>query len=305
MNKLDFRPLTLEDIDRIHEYTAAFGENSCQHSPVSMFSTFEKYGDEFALADEMLYTHRSHLDDEVYRVYLAPLGANAAEGFRRIAEDCAAYGKKVKYVTLTEKAANMLRQIFDSEYEIEECRDMAEYLYDTEKIAHYSGSDLQKRRWEVSRFYKEYAGRYDVRPITPDDFEALLAFEQKWLEKSCAPEDEADLKREGRMLALQIANFEKLGLGGVVLRVDGAVGGFAYGAKLNDDCVDGMIEKADRGLLQAYKVLTQEFAKLYAPACKLLNMEEDVGVSGIRSMKMNYKPLYILHKYIAVQKQKV
>ena len=293
--------MTLDDLETIHPYTSAFGENSCQHSPVSLFSTFEKYGDEFSLSDDTLFIHRSRLDDETYRVYLAPLGKNAAAGFRRISDDCAVYGKKVKYVTLTEQAAKTLEQVFDGEYEITENRDLAEYLYNTEKIANYSGSDLQKRRWEVSRFYKEYGGRVEIRRITPDDFEDILNYERKWLADSCSPEDEEDLQREGRMVALQIRNFEKLGLGGIVMRVDDKVGGFAYGTKLNDDCVDGIIEKADRQLLQAYKVLTQEFAKLYCPECKLLNMEEDVGVPGIRSMKLNYKPLYIMQKYIAIQ----
>ena len=301
MSKLDFRPLIPDDFETIYQYTSVFGENSCQHSPVSLFSTFEKYGDEFFLSEDTLFIHRSRLDDETYRVYLAPLGKHAAAGFRRIADDCAAYGKKVRYVTLTEQAAKTLEQVFDGEYEIKENRDLAEYIYITEKIAYFSGSDLQKRRWEVSRFYKEYGGRVEIHRITPDDFEDILDYERKWLAENCSPEDEADLHREGRMVSLQIENYEKMDLGGIVMRVDGKVGGFAYGAKLNDDCVDGIIEKADRQLLQAYKVLTQEFAKLFCSECKLLNMEEDVGVPGIRSMKLNYKPLCIMRKYVAVQ----
>ena len=67
------------------------------------------------------------------------------------------------------------------------------------------------------------------------------------------------------------------------------------------DFMDGIIEKADRHLLQAYKVLTQEFAKLFCSECRLLNMEEDIGIPGIRSMKLNYKPLYILRKFTARQ----
>ena len=301
MSKLDLRPLTLDDLDKIYKYTSVFGENSCQHSPVSLFSTFEKYGDEFLLSEDTLFIHRSRLDDETHRAYLAPLGENAAAGFQRISDDCAAYGKKVRYVTLTEQAAGILGRVFEGEYEIKENRDLAEYIYSTEKLATYSGSDFQKRRWEVSRFYKKYGGRFEVRRITPDDYEDILDFEQKWLAENCSPEDEDDLQKEGRMVSLQIRNYEKLNLDGIVLRVDDEIGGFAYGTKLNDDCVDGIIEKADRHLLQAYKVLTQEFAKLFCSECRLLNMEEDIGIPGIRSMKLNYKPLYILRKFTARQ----
>ena len=103
-NKLEFIPVGLDDYSRIYAYTSAFGEGSCQHSPVSMYSLEEKYGDAVSEKDGFLYTLRSKLCDQDYRVYLVPLGnGNMKAAFGCLFADADAYGKKVKFVSLTEQ----------------------------------------------------------------------------------------------------------------------------------------------------------------------------------------------------------
>ena len=110
---LNFQPVTWKDYDRIYPYTSAYGEGSCQHSPVSMASLEEKYGDAVCMRDGFMYTLRSRLCDDEYRVYLAPLGSgDVAEAFRRIFDDAGRFGKKVKFVTLTQKYAILLQEAF-------------------------------------------------------------------------------------------------------------------------------------------------------------------------------------------------
>ena len=52
---LEFLPVTWSDYERIYPYTSAYGEGSCQHSPVSMASLAEKY-DTYVITDEV-YEH--------------------------------------------------------------------------------------------------------------------------------------------------------------------------------------------------------------------------------------------------------
>ena len=74
MGTLKFRPIALSDIDWVDKYTSLYGEGSCQHSPVSMFSLSEKYGDEICEQEGILYVLRRNLCDDTYRVYMAPFG---------------------------------------------------------------------------------------------------------------------------------------------------------------------------------------------------------------------------------------
>ena len=302
--KLAFAPVTLEDYDRLYPYTSAFGEGSCQHSPVSMYSVAEKYGDCICIENNVLYTLRSRLCDDTYRVYLAPLcGKNIEAAFGLIMEDAHSCGKLVKFVTLTEHAADALKAAFPNRFDYEENRDMAEYIYRSGVMAEFYGKELRKRRAEVHTFWNSYGQRASITRIRPEDFEDCLAYEQKWLADNLETHDRETLLRDARMIDIQMAHFDELHLSGVILRIDGRTCGFCYGTKLGDT-YDVIVEKADRSVPHSYKVLRQESAKQCASDCNYVNMEEDVGVPGLRALKQAYKPERLLRKFIVTERGK-
>jgi len=302
-DRLAFQPVRLEDYDRIYPYTSAYGEGSCQHSPVSMFSQSEKYGDHVCIRDNVLYTLRSHLCDETYRVYLAPLCEDSLrrEAFERILADAESYGKKVKFITLTERAADMLEATFPDRFDYEENRDMAEYLYRASQMAEFSGKDLRKRRAEVHTFWNIFGDRASITGIRHEDFASCLEYEQKWLADNLETHDKDTLLRDARMIDMQMADFDALHLSGVILRIDGVICGFCYGTKLGDT-YDVIVEKADRSVPHSFKVLRMESARQCAADCDFVNMEEDVGLPGLRALKMAYKPERLLRKLIATER---
>lgn len=300
---LEFQPVRLEDYDKIYPYTSAYGEGSCQHSPVSMFSQSEKYGDSVCIRDNVLYTLRSHLCDDTYRVYLAPLCADnlMKDAFARILTDAESYGKKVKFVTLTERAANMLEDAFHGRFDYEENRDMAEYIYRAAQMAEFSGKELRKRRAEVHTFWNIYGEHASITPIRHEDIPSCLEYEQKWLADNLETHDKDTLLRDARMIDMQMAKYDALHLSGVILRIDDEIRGFCYGTKLGNT-YDVIVEKADRSVPHSFKVLRMESAKQCAADCEFVNMEEDVGLPGLRALKMAYKPEFLLQKMIATER---
>lgn len=303
MPDLVFRQVTLEDYDRIYEYMSAFGEGSCQHSFVSIYSLSEKYGDAVCEADGCLYVLRSRLCDAEFRVYLAPMGqGDLKQAFRNIIADAGKYGKKAKFLTLTQKYADFVRKEFPGQFAIEEDRDLAEYVYRTEAMATFAGGELRKRRKEVNHFWRLFGERAAVTKIVPGDFADILRFEQQWLEVSRETHDAAALERESRMIQKQLAHYDELRLSGIVLRIDGDVKGFGYGVKLSDAYYDAVIEKGDREIPHVYKVLRQESVRQCAMDCTYVNVEEDVGVPGLRALKYAYKPLFLIHKYVVSER---
>jgi hypothetical protein len=113
----------------------------------------------------------------------------------------------------------------------------------------------------------------------------------------------AALQRESRMIESQLMNFDKMHLSGIVLRIDGQVYGFGYGTKLNDTCYDAIAEKGDRSVPHLYKVLRQEAVKQCALDCIWVNVEEDLGIQGLRELKFAYHPEYLLRKFIATERE--
>ena len=284
-SSLTFTPVGLEDYDRIYRYTSVYGEGSCQHSPVSMYSLSEKYGDSVCEQDGFLYTLRSGLCDETYRVYLAPFGSGDLKtAYQRILDDAAAHGKKAKFFTLTESAADFLSGAFPDRFDLEENRDLAEYFC------------------EYAEAYRLRKFLGYIKPMNREDMDDILAFKERWLSMSETDHDMSALGIESRMIDRQLAHFDELKLTGIVLRIDGWVEGISYGTRLSDKYFDGLVEKGNRNIPHIAKVLRMESAKQCAGDCEYFNMEEDVGVPGLRAVKMSYCPEYLLRKFIASER---
>ncbi len=300
---LHFEQLNLTDYDRVYEYTSKYGEGSCQHSFVSMYCLSEKYGDAICEYDGFLFTLRRNLCDANYRVYLAPLGeGDLKAAYSLILDNAKRHKKKVKFCSLTESHAKFLKENFPGVFEIEYERGLAEYIYKSENLAYFPGRGLKERRHEVNKFWKTYGDRAVCTRITADDLDDIMAFEMNWLHDNKDRDDIEMLRRESRMMHMQIDIFNELRLSGVVLRIDGEVNAFGYGVKLSDDYFDAILEKGDRNNPLIYKVIRQESVKQCAMDCKYVNMEEDLGFDGLRLMKMKYHPEYLIEKYIVTER---
>ena len=303
MSMLSFRPVGLEDIGNIYPYTAAFGEGSCQHSPVSMWSQWEKYGDQFCIEEDCLYVHRSGLASEGERTYLAPMGeGDPVKTYGRILEDAKAHGKRARFETLTDRQAALLGEAFPGRFEFRKERDLAEYIFSTETFLQFPGKLHARRRTELRSFWKAYGERARAEVLGEEDFEEVLAFAWHWLEVFSESHEGAVLLREFAMIEKQIAHYRQLELSGTVIRVDGAVRGFCYGAPLNDETYDVLIEKGDRQIQGIYRVIRQESARLNLEGFSWVNFEEDVGEPGLRKLKESYGPSFMIEKTIALER---
>ena len=308
LSALLFEPIRLEDTGRIYRYTSVYGEGSCQHSPVSMYSLWEKYEDCICERDGFLYTLRRRLCDETYRVYLAPLGGgDRRQAFETVFADAQKYGKKAKFLTLTETAAAVLEKEFPGRFNLWEDRNLAEYFYRAETMAGFLGGALKKRRVEAHTFWNRYGSRAVVGDLCAADFPEVLAFTRQWLEMNRETHDAHALEREERMIEKQLQHYDALGLSGVTVRIDGDLFGYGYGVKLSDRFYDAIAEKGDRRIPYIYRVLRMEATKRCAvPAgCEFVNMEEDVGIPGLRALKNAYKPDFLLRKYVAIERDSV
>lgn len=303
MSILLFHELLPEEYGSFYPYLSAYGDGSCQHSFASMYALDEKYGDRVCEEGGFLYTLRNRLCDGQYRVYLAPMGGgDRKQAFRNVLEDAHRYGKKTKFLTLTEPCAAFVQEAFPDVFEIREERDLAEYVYRVDRLASFSGKALKKRRQEVNQFWAAYGARASVTRMTAEDVAAVLEFEREWVRQNSETHDVPALEREARFGERLLEHFAAFRIAGVVLRIDGRVHGFSFGTKLNDAVFDGLLEKGDREIPHVYKVLRMELPKQCAGGCIYENIEEDLGIPSLRSMKLQYQPDLLMRKYVASER---
>lgn len=296
---LTFLKPTLDDYSRIHPYCSAYGENSCQHSFVNLFTLYEKYGSHYCIQDGFLYVFRSHQCPEGFRTYLFPMGeGDERRAVWNLMEDAHRNHAKIRFHTITEKKKDFLEKEFPGIFRIEEVRDYAEYIHSANKLAHLPGKQLKgKRRAESVR--RKYEGRIEETLFTKEEIGEVLAFERQWLERSRETHDAEALMLEYREIENQLQCFDILGITGVIIRIDQQIQGFAYGLPLSDSCIDEVIEKGNREISYLYNMLQQDFALMCGKDYQYMNVEEDLGISGLRENKLSYRPDILLRKFTA------
>ena len=310
---LTFQTVTIEDTPVLEPYLKKYGSSSCQHSVILMTGLSMKYGDEYAIEDDVLYIHRSALDTDAKRFYLAPLGDAAgdfgtgldADSFKRcvnvILDDAAAHGCKAVFYTATEEFKNLLEEYFPSAFSYEYSRDYAEYIYSTDNLCVLPGKALRDKRNRVRAFYSAYEGHVRIENITEENMTDIMVFQVEWIKDRLADGNDEMLAREHEAIKFYLSHFEELKMTGIVVYVRGTVVGYAAGVALNDDCMDEVIEKGRKDITGVYQLLCNEFALLCCRDYKYINREEDLGVEGLRRAKTSYCPEYMIEKYVITE----
>ncbi len=300
---LKFQPFSIDKKSLLDKYFSAYGEGSCQHSFVSSFCMFEKYGDHFAIKDDFLFVRREKRCTNQSLVYLFPFGdMGDSEKVRHavdsVIEDARSHGCKVRFETVTEKAKNFIMENYPGIFSVTELRDVAEYIYDCEKFASMDGGEYHDRRRHVRKFLETYKGHWNLEPVNSNNFNEMMKLANEWLQLKIDDENKTQLTCEHSAIEKSLKNWDALGMKGIVLRIDGEVCGFIYGMRLNDDTFNAMILKADKSKVYISPFLYRSFAELCSKTSKWLNLEEDLGDKGLRQMKLSYRPDHFLNKYL-------
>lgn len=111
--------------------------------------------------------------------------------------------------------------------------------------------------------------------------------------------DSDSLIKENVSICNALENFNELDLEGIIIFVGKSIRGYGYGTILPGGAFDIIAQKGDISYQQIYKVVLQEHVKTYYERAELTNMEEDIGLIGLRRSKTRYRPEYMLKKYTA------
>ena len=177
--------------------------------------------------------------------------------------------------------------LFPSEkYEKESEPSWNDYIYQTKKIAEYSGRALDGQRNHVKHFIHNYS--FEVHPFQEKFQRKAHELLEKW---HSTHSDGADFDP----CSEAIDHFIRIGLSGIVLLVDEKVIGFCLGQYLNQNIYDIQFAKADVSFQGVYSFLFQKMAQTIS--CEWLNFEFDLGIPGLRKNKLEYAPDHLAVKW--------
>lgn len=176
-----------------------------------------------------------------------------------------------------------------------------DYVYRAEDLAGLKGRRYHSKKNLVNRFNREQEGRYEIVPFSVGMAEEALALLRYIDEKKQVTGFEADmLHMEADVLMDVLPVYDRLGLEGVALKIDGRLEGYAIGGPLGGDTIVEHIEKANVDFPGIYQKLNQAFAQSCLDRYEFINREEDMGLPGLRKAKTSYRPCRMIEKSIAV-----
>lgn len=294
--EMEFHKIELEDKEQIERYLQKKIYRSCDLVFPNIYLWSRKYPTQYTIVEDTLIFRGIGEGDRPSITF----PAGEPEQVRKALQVMFSWFKEqqanVRMHLVQEKEFALLDSWFPGKFQIEYDRDIADYVYEAEKLATLAGKKLHSKRNHVNRF-QENNPEWVYESITPENVEDCFQMALKWREEM---QCEIDVEKRDEMCvtlnALRL--MEELNLKGGLLRArpQGEVIAFTVGEPLSEDTFVVHIEKAYASIQGAYPMINQQFVLHEVQDFKYVNREEDTGAEGLRKAKLSYRPAFLVEK---------
>lgn len=252
------------------------------------------------------------------------------------------FGAELMLFSVLDSSKEWLERVMPNIFSFERERDTDDYIYKAIDLLTLRGKRLQSKRNHLARFIE--LPNWSFEPITSANLAECIVMNSEWCEQYLYSADgslqnrlphsgsvesgsEEDCSKQEEALYTKecLERFSELKLLGGLLRLDGRVIAFSIGEILNSNTFIVHIEKAFATIRGAYPAISREFlrsvtaepieyilpngdANLEITTSQIgfeyVSREDDAGDENLRRAKMQYNPLFLLEKWIAIAKEK-
>lgn len=186
----------------------------------------------------------------------------------------------------------------EKEVIIKENRDQFDYVYRREEMAGLQGKRFDGKRNLIHRFQSSWPD-YQFKIIDRQWHQEALGFFLDWANQKRSQESLASLSLDDQAKALNLSFelWETLGLIGGALVSRGGLKGFIIASKLNERTALIHFHYADLSSPGASQTLLWEACRQLLTSFPLINLEQDLGLPGLRKAKLSYHPCHLVAKY--------
>lgn len=295
---IEFKKLTLKDIDIISDYLSTPTTRSCDNTVGCTMMWRNYFHTEFAVSNETIIFKAVYLGYQT--AFATPIGKDVPGGLLAIWDYCARRNMKMIICFATESDVAKISSLFNVDVIKED--GWSDYIYRAEDLAFLAGRKFSGQRNHINRFKRENPV-YELKKIDVSTVHDVRSF----FEDFCKlyPKDSEMYRAEEDIIFEVLDNYDIFGQSGLALYVDGRVVAFAFGEVLGDTLFVHA-EKADIRFSGSYQMIASEFAKHHIDlGIKYVNREEDLGDEGLRKSKLQYHPCAMIDKITVIVKDKL
>ena len=270
-------------------FDAIFSETKpeiCEYTFANLFAWRKLYDLKVSIFEDCVVLTS---DREKKRYFLEPLGKGDKAQVMKILLNKT--GREFRFIS------EPLKSSFENgrDFTVSPDKDNFDYVYSANELITLKGKKYDGKRNFIKRFKSE--NKYVYEALDGDNAKSCYAFAEEWCKlRDCEGVD--SLKYESFAIREMLENFSGLGLSGGKIEIGGEICAFAIGEKLRDDTFVVHILKAKDGITGINQTMNNEFHTRVAAGYKLINLEQDLGLEGLRKSKLSYHPLKMMPKYI-------
>jgi hypothetical protein len=288
----ELKLLEAEDLPELRERYLALMPETCDLSPASLFIWRDcEIPSLTRIHGQLCVMLEPHLDPAYF---LEPFGT------ARIPEIVIACLSRTERVSRVRKSA--VDSLPPEEFDIRPLRDHYDYIYETRTLAELKGKGFDGKRNHIRRFARAFPGA-EFRYLEPSQFHHAAALFERWSElreaQYAGPQPPASYNHGCQRHAIERAfqDYERLGLFGGGLFVHGEMQGFIVGSDGPRDSAIAHFQYANAELPGIYQTLLWEACGHLFRHRTYINLEEDLGIPGLRKTKLSYRPFRLEEKY--------
>lgn len=221
-------------------------------------------------------------------IFYPPIGADPVKIIEEIlAQD------EVEFFNLPKDMAKKISG--EKKFLVESDRDNWDYLYKMKDLIELKGSHYSSKRNFIKRFKSE--NEYEYLALPSEKLSgACRELENVWCEaKSCDTDPGLNAERQAFYEMVERLLSFKLICGAI--RINDRVCAAVIAERLNKDTMVVHVLKALSDITGLYQVMLNEFLSRNAKGFEYVNLEEDLGVQGLRKFKESYQPCKMVEKY--------
>ncbi|MFA4967853.1 MAG: phosphatidylglycerol lysyltransferase domain-containing protein, partial [Candidatus Margulisiibacteriota bacterium] len=284
----NFKPIELSDQEIISHHLALSERKICELNLANFIIWTDFDNSYLTLIHDNLCVLINPLTEPAY--FLEPLGKN------KIIETTEACLKHIGKISRA--SSDFISHLPHGRFHAVCIRSQFDYVYGVKDLAELKGKKYDGKRNHLKRFLKHFPDHHFVA-LKPDHKADAFKLFDRWFEFRKDSKFFPKLAYLAQKSALETSfnNFHRLGLsGGAVFGHDRLLG-FFIGSRLNHDTIDLHFLYSDPEVQGAYQFLLRKACGKTFSSFKYINLEQDLGIPGLRQSKLSNHPVRLEQKF--------
>jgi hypothetical protein len=177
-------------------------------------------------------------------------------------------------------------------------RNQFDYIYETKILAELKGGKYDGKRNHIKKFKSRFPD-YKFTPLRPEHKKEALDLFEEWFSLRKKSRYFPKLAHDSQKTAVNNAfsYFNELNLIGGAIYIDNIINGFILGSFLSPEIISIHFMYGHPAIQGTSQVLLWKGCNKSFASAKYVNLEQDLGIPGLRKAKLSNYPLRLEKKF--------